>query len=164
MDERLMMNQLLLPTYLNISITLDPPMNLPADNSNIEFRADRVGSENASVLQKAKEWSELLKKSTKGNRTFQVFGENIEGNSVLLSRFLWPLAPPRELEVTGQNYNVAHERVARFVSMIPFINDLNLFKGLPDIFTTCQEFLDLGGGDYEEHAILLANYFIYIDE
>lgn len=48
--------------------------------------------------------------------------------------------------------------------MIPFINDLNLFKDLPDIFTTCQEFLDLGGGDYEEHAILLANFFIHIDE
>ena len=48
--------------------------------------------------------------------------------------------------------------------MIPFINDMNLFKDLPDMFSTCQEFLDLGGGDYEEHAILLANYFIYIDE
>ena len=38
-----------------------------------------------------------------------------------------------------------------------------MFKDLPDLFTTCQEFFDLGGGDYEEHAILLANYFNYVD-
>jgi coiled-coil and C2 domain-containing protein 2A len=34
---------------------------------------------------------------------------------------------------------------------------------MPDIWCTSQEFLDLGGGDYEEHAILLCNYFNYID-
>jgi coiled-coil and C2 domain-containing protein 2A len=35
---------------------------------------------------------------------------------------------------------------------------------MPDLFSTSQEFFDLGGGDYEEHAILLANYFSYIDQ
>jgi coiled-coil and C2 domain-containing protein 2A len=34
---------------------------------------------------------------------------------------------------------------------------------MPDLFCTSQEFLDLGAGDYEEHAILLCNYFNYID-
>ena len=58
----------------------------------------------------------------------------------------------------------AIERVARFVSMIPYIEDLRMFQDLPDLWTTTQEFFDLGGGDYEEHAIVLANYFMYIDE
>jgi len=59
----------------------------------------------------------------------------------------------------------AIERAARFVSMIPFIDDLNMFGSeIPDLFSTSQEFFDLGGGDYEEHAILLANYFMYIDQ
>lgn len=35
---------------------------------------------------------------------------------------------------------------------------------MPDLYCTSQEFFDLGGGDYEEHAILLANYFAYIDK
>lgn len=35
---------------------------------------------------------------------------------------------------------------------------------MPDLYSTSQEFFDLGGGDYEEHAILLANYFSYIDQ
>ena len=56
------------------------------------------------------------------------------------------------------------EVCARFVSLLPFKHDLMLFKDLPNMYSDCQEFLDLGGGDYEEHAILLANFFIYIDE
>ena len=47
--------------------------------------------------------------------------------------------------------------------MCPFVEDLRMFKDLPDLFTTCQQFIDLGGGDYEEHAILLANFFNYVD-
>ena len=47
--------------------------------------------------------------------------------------------------------------------MCPFIEDLRQFEDLPDVFTTCQQFFDLGSGDYEEHAILLANYFNFID-
>ena len=35
---------------------------------------------------------------------------------------------------------------------------------MPDMWTTNQEFLDLNGGDYEEHAILMANYFNFIDK
>lgn len=34
---------------------------------------------------------------------------------------------------------------------------------MPDLFCNSQEFLDLGAGDFEEHAILLCNYFNYID-
>ena len=76
------------------------------------------------------------------------------------------MIPPRDLiNLEGGNRDdFAIEKAARFVSMIPFKDDLSLFKDMPDVFCTCQEFLDLGGGDYEEHAILLANYFSYIDE
>jgi coiled-coil and C2 domain-containing protein 2A len=35
---------------------------------------------------------------------------------------------------------------------------------MPDLYCTSQEFLDLGAGGYEEHAILLCNYFNYIDK
>lgn len=29
---------------------------------------------------------------------------------------------------------------------------------------TCQQFIDIRGGDSQEHAILLCNYFTYIDK
>jgi len=34
---------------------------------------------------------------------------------------------------------------------------------MPDLACNSQEFLDLGMGDSEEHAILLCNYFNFID-
>mmetsp|Transcript_37280 Transcript_37280/g.57182 ORF Transcript_37280/g.57182 Transcript_37280/m.57182 type:complete len:142 (+) Transcript_37280:3332-3757(+) len=34
---------------------------------------------------------------------------------------------------------------------------------MPDLTCTSQQFLDLGAGDSEEHAILLCNYFNFID-
>ena len=34
---------------------------------------------------------------------------------------------------------------------------------MPDMTCLSQEFLDLGMGDSEEHAILLCNFFNYID-
>lgn len=58
----------------------------------------------------------------------------------------------------------AIDKAARFVSMVPFVDDLAMFQNMLDMYSTCQELLDLGAGDYEEHAILLANYFQYIDE
>jgi coiled-coil and C2 domain-containing protein 2A len=57
----------------------------------------------------------------------------------------------------------AVERAARFVSLIPFVDDTQLFKDMPDLTCTSQEFLDLGAGDSEEHAMLLCNYFNFID-
>ena len=45
------------------------------------------------------------------------------------------------------------------------IEDSQAFNGaMPDLWCDSQDFLDLGAGDCEEHAILLCNYFNYIDE
>lgn len=35
---------------------------------------------------------------------------------------------------------------------------------MPDLTCTSQEFLDLGAGDSEEHAMLLCNFFNFIDK
>jgi coiled-coil and C2 domain-containing protein 2A len=91
----------------------------------------------------------------------KVFGDNIKGQSVLLCRYLTQIKPPRkvvDLDMQRDDF-YAIEKAARFVSMVPFIDDLTMFQNMPDMYSSCQEFLDLGAGDYEEHAILLANYF-----
>lgn len=58
----------------------------------------------------------------------------------------------------------AIEKAARYVALIPFKNDTETFRDLPDIYCTSQEFVDLRAGDFEEHAILLCCFFMYIDE
>lgn len=94
-----------------------------------------------------------------------MFGEDLNGRSILLCRYLRSLKPPKELcDLDVGTDKFAIEKCARFVSMIPFLMDLQLFEQLPDMYCNCQEFLDLGGGDFEEHAILLANFFQYIDD
>mgnify|MGYP000583504502 CR=1 FL=1 len=56
------------------------------------------------------------------------------------------------------------EKVARFVALIPFLADWETFVGDTDLWCTSQEFVDLGYGDWEEHAVLLANYFMWLSE
>lgn len=148
-------------TYLNLSISLDPAIELPSENVLSYY----PGAEIPQLLILGGDWVDMLRNKLK-NRKIAAFGENLEGHSVLLCRYLEPMKPPAKLIDLDSNLQdkYAIEKAARFVSMIPFVQDLKMFKDLPDMYSTCQEFIDLGGGDYEEHAILLANYFNYIDE
>ena len=45
-------------------------------------------------------------------------------------------------------------------SVVNMKEDFDTFKFMADMYATCQEFLDIGAGDFEEHAILLANFSI----
>jgi coiled-coil and C2 domain-containing protein 2A len=49
-----------------------------------------------------------------------------------------------------------------FVSLIPFLEDWQTFMGEGDIWCTSQQFLDILAGDFEEHAVLLHNYLLYL--
>lgn len=114
------------------------------------------------------EWQKSIKKKKFEKRNIKCYGENIEGQSVLLCRYITPQAPPTEIfNYKGQDLNkdeTAIEKAARYVSLIPFIEDNQAFTDMPDLFCDSQEFLDLGAGDFEEHAILLCNYFNFIDQ
>eukprot|EP00818_Percolomonas_sp_WS_P008297 CAMPEP_0117448902 /NCGR_PEP_ID=MMETSP0759-20121206/7651_1 /TAXON_ID=63605 /ORGANISM="Percolomonas cosmopolitus, Strain WS" /LENGTH=1533 /DNA_ID=CAMNT_0005241325 /DNA_START=194 /DNA_END=4791 /DNA_ORIENTATION=- len=55
-------------------------------------------------------------------------------------------------------------KCARFVSLIPFVDDIVAFLERTDVWQTSQEFLADGGGDDEEHANLLCNYFKYLQK
>ena len=62
-------------------------------------------------------------------RNIKFWAENLKGESVFLPRFLAPLKPP-QLDF-GEN---AIEKVARYVSLVPFKNDTEHFRDLPDIY------------------------------
>lgn len=48
--------------------------------------------------------------------------------------------------------------------MIPHKDGWAQMGDMNNYLLTSQEFLDLGQGDHEEHAILLCNFFLWIDE
>ena len=55
-------------------------------------------------------------------------------------------------------------QMARFVSLIPYMEDSGLYKRRGDVWCTNAEFLYLTAGDSEEHAHLLAGYFLEIGQ
>ena len=148
------------PTYVTLSITMDPLLDLPPRNA-IDYYS---GAENPQLLLNGSTWLKNLKKNSKfATRHIKLWGAGINNLAKLESRFipryLTPLVPP--IDVVDEN---AYTKAARYVSLIPFKNETQIFKDLPDIWATCQEFLDVQAGGHEEHAVLLCNYFMYIDQ
>lgn len=69
-------------------------------------------------------------------RNIRTIGENICGQSVLICRFLTPQAPPNDIYDYAHNKNdpYAIERAARYVSLIPFLEDCQAFNDFPDLY------------------------------
>lgn len=144
-------------------MTLDPPIGLPDENAECDYR----GYEEADLLAEGTRWLLEIRNNIKlKGRRASVFGENVDAESVLLCRYLSykGIKPPEQVvNLDGPWDPYAIEKVARFVSLIPFIEDSAKFEDMTDLYCTPQQFLDIGEGDFEEHAILLCNYFKYID-
>ena len=149
-----------IPTYLYVSINLEPLMTIPRSNEKDVYD----GAELQDFLDKGTKFSKRFLTSHKSPRYVKCFLENIEGKSVYIPRFLRRLEPPRDIWSSSGDNKKAIEMAARYVSLIPYKEDSALFRDMPDLTCTCQEFLDLGQGDSEEHAMLLCNYFNYIDK
>ncbi len=149
-----------IPTYLNVTISMEPLITLPRNNRNDYYQ----GFEQTPFLQAGTEFVDSVQsKFQKDKRYPRVFLENLDGKSVFIPKYLSPQRPPPEVYRDNDTNSKAIEKAARYVSLIPFIDDSKLFKDMPDMTCTSQQFLDLGMGDYEEHAILLCNYFNFID-
>ena len=68
-----------------------------------------------------------------------LFGTSVEGHSVLIQRYLSATKPPDQLKITKEGpCNL--EKVARFVSLVPFVEDLRMFQmnDMPDLYCTTQ--------------------------
>lgn len=149
-----------IPTYLNLCISLEPLITIPKNNDKDYYK----GKERSVFLEYGSQWmKKMFTKFKKSERIVKCFFEDIDGVSVFIPKFLTPLAPPDEIYNKDTNRKKGIEKAARFVSLIPYVDDSSVSKDMNDITFTCQEFLDWGKGDSEEHAILLCNYFNYID-
>lgn len=145
-----------IPTYLRINLSVDPFIEIPTDFETLY----NPGFEDAEFLIDASIWLEKIKKKKKkiSKRNIKLWGENIEGKSVFLPRFISPMKPPFDL--TDPHI---YEKCARYVSLIPYKYDWEHFDDVPDLWCTAEQFIALRGGDNEEHATLLCNYFNFID-
>ena len=81
--------------------------------------------------------------------------------SILILRYLTPQKPPLSKDGGGTIKTI--DEALRYVSLIPFIDDWQAFEGQTGSLVHVKEFLELRAGDWEEHAVLLINYMMYID-
>jgi hypothetical protein len=94
-------------------------------------------------------------------RHVQALVNTLSGDNVLVSRYISPCKLPPDY--TGNEIETIEEAV-RFVSLIPFLDDFSLFtSNRMEVWCTSHEFLSLGAGDFEEHAVLLCNMFLTLD-
>ena len=124
-------------SYLNLSVSLDPPIELQTENPESYY----PGYENFDLLEEGSNWVRTMRIKAKKfkNPNINIFGVDIEGRSIFIPRYLTPLQPPPEYITNIRTNEFAIEKAARFVSMCPFIEDLRMFNDhdLPDLFTTC---------------------------
>jgi len=147
-----------IPTYINISIALEPFIQISLENEK-DYYSGPMKKETGIDLEKYHQWAKDIMMKFGNERYIKIYLENIDSESVFIPKFLTPIRPPPDLDMKHRPI----EACARFVSLVPFVDDTQLFKDMPDLTCTCQEFLDLGQGDSEEHAMLLCNFFNYVD-
>ncbi|KAL9987685.1 hypothetical protein ACROYT_G002032 [Oculina patagonica] len=140
-------------TLLTLFVTIEPPLQ-PSQPMAERFESN----EDDKLLHNAQLWLQGLRKKFP-KREYKALATNLAGKKVFLTRYIRSQNPPAELLEETQ-YKM--ERIARYVSMIPFISDSAAFPDLCDIWATSEEFLRMLAGDEEEHAVLLCNYFLHI--
>ena len=128
------------------------------------------GFEDSIFLINTCKWLKAVKEDLKLKfRHIRVLVENFDGYSVFMPRYIRQggQKPPEIVldEINNPKDPLSIEKASRYVSLIPFIEDQQTFdyEDLPDCWCSDDQFLSLGFGDYEEHAVLLCNYFNYID-
>ncbi|XP_070555815.1 coiled-coil and C2 domain-containing protein 2A-like isoform X3 [Ptychodera flava] len=143
-------------TYLQLFITIEPALSTPEP---VKEKFDTT--EDEKLLNFAENYQmQFEKKHPKRDILTTVM--DINGKSVFVTRYFKALKPPAELLSAESNPLKQAELIARFVSLIPFVSDSVVFPGMCDIWSTCDQFLQMLQGDEEEHAVLLCNYFLHL--
>ncbi|GAX76484.1 hypothetical protein CEUSTIGMA_g3929.t1 [Chlamydomonas eustigma] len=161
------------PPCIHLSLALRPHVVPP---SLIE--EERINGEAEDIAVLAQRWqSNVLALPLCKRRVIRAMGIDSDGTSILVTRFLSPTPlPPAIAQLASNPDAIAADlpqisitelvmlKISRFVSLIPYVEDSSLAKRRSDIWCTTSEFMYLTAGDSEEHAHLLAGYFLEIGQ
>lgn len=147
------------PPCVSIYASFKPRLAPPAPEAPEELRT----GEEEEIASHAARWvSTVMSMPQARGRAVKAMVVDSEGTAHLICRYLGPTAmpplPPSKQPPVGDEAAMLH--AARFVAHIPFMEDNQLQKSRYDIYTTSAVFLAMSCGDGEEHAHLLAGYFL----
>jgi hypothetical protein len=139
---------------LSMKVVVEPPVTLCCDLPRLNLPCD----ENQKLLQLSSNWISCFKKANrKHHRWASIFVECSNGKQQFITRVLSPQTPPPNCQASV--FNCAH-----FVSLIPLSNNLEIMQrvSICHIHFPSQHTLSFTTGNWFSHAVLLANYFLYL--
>ncbi|KAI9190165.1 hypothetical protein H9P43_001598 [Blastocladiella emersonii ATCC 22665] len=134
---------------LELFLVLDPPFSVA---SQLHLHAV-APFEEESVHDHAARW-QAVGAARFPHRFALCMATDLSGNLVHVARYLYPVAPPP--------FITRLEQAVRFVTLIPTLSDRLSFAADVQIWALCDQFLALGAGDGIDHAVLLANFLLYL--
>lgn len=143
--------------YITLFITTEPVL-VPVKYIKDKFDSD----EEESLLQASKKFEKDASLLCP-ERPCITTVINLTGREAFITRYIRPLNPPNMLLV-GLSSNSQYTMVARYVSLIPSLPDRDLFSASCGLWSTCDQFLTHLAGDKADHAVLLCNYFLFLNK
>ncbi|KAJ9514810.1 hypothetical protein QJQ45_028482, partial [Haematococcus lacustris] len=154
--------------YLSFRPALAPPCDQPETG---------LSGEQEDVTRHAKTWvAELQGLAQCSTRVLRAMAVDTEGTSLLITRYIaaTPLPPTLSvlagvppatpLPVAVSNTELFMLKVARTVALLPYLEDSALQKRRVDVWSSSAEAVALAAGDAEEHAHLLAGWFLEVGQ
>jgi len=150
---------------LQVCVALDPPLAQPSER-DAETKGRLPGE--AGLDERIHSWiAECSRPAHCHHRTYEALGRSLHRDWVLATRYITPQAAPQGAYTPGEKLEVLMDQLARYVALVPFMEDWNMQEGGQevdveglDVWTTSAELIDIGAGDWEEHATLLCNFFL----
>ncbi|GMH34202.1 hypothetical protein BSKO_02036 [Bryopsis sp. KO-2023] len=147
---------------LGVFVTLKPELQKPSAKGE-----ERRSGEQEELSRHATRWhSQVAAIDHCSRRHICCIAIDTDGTSSLLPRYVaaTPLPPSLHRLQDASSVESLMRKAARFVSLVPFLDDTAYSLHRQDVWTTSAEFLYMAAGDHEEHANLLAGYFLELGQ
>ncbi|XP_035711264.1 coiled-coil and C2 domain-containing protein 2A-like isoform X2 [Folsomia candida] len=143
--------------FLTIFITLQP-----AVQPSSSLREDNATGETSEMMAFVKNWKNIFERRFV-ERMVRPFVMTAEGDTIICTRYMTPIQPPDGFLHEEADVVQKMEMLAHYVSLFPFVRDSTL--GITDysLWFPSDVFVGTPGGGVDDHAVLLACYFHFMN-